>query len=132
MLFWLTIGIAVISLIVCVTTTNNHRLSWLTMLFAWILSACVVASIIMGLILAVNHFGVEGDIASFNARYNMLVYQLENDIYENDNDLGKRELMIDIQAWNEDLARRKANQDDFWIGVFTPNIYDQFEFIEME
>lgn len=132
MLLWLTIGIAVISLIVCVTIDNNYGPNWLAMAFAWVLVACVMALLIMGIILGVNHFGVDGDIDSCNVRHDMLVYQLENDIYDNDNDLGKRELMVDIQAWNEDLARYKANQDNFWIGVFIPNIYDAFEFIELE
>jgi hypothetical protein len=96
--------------------------------------ALVVSSvplIISILILMFSHIGVDGYIKSCHARYDMLVYQWENDIYENDNDYGKRELVCDIQAWNEDLSRDRENQDDFWIGIYYPNIYDQFEFISL-
>lgn len=82
------------------------------------------------LVILVQHTNLDGQIASKNMEYNMLVYQYENDIY--DNDLGKRELMEDIMDWNKSLAWRKEAQDDFWIGIYIPNIYDQFEFIELK
>lgn len=91
-----------------------------------------VATIISIMLLIGNQTGVDGRIEKYNARYEALAYQYENDIYDNDNDLGKRDLMEDIQEWNEDLAWHKENQDDFWIGIYIPNIYDQFEFIEFE
>ena len=88
--------------------------------------------IISVVILAINYIGIDGYIARMNTRYETLVYQYENDIYDNDNDLGKRELMVDIQNWNEDLSSRRERQRDFWIGIYIPNIYDQFEFIELK
>jgi len=78
------------------------------------------------------HIGIDGKIASYEARYESLVYQYENDIYDNDNDIGKRDLMEDIEAWNTELASKKTNHDDLWIGIYIPNIYDQFEFIELK
>ena len=89
----------------------------------------IIASIV---VLAINYIGIDGYIARMNTRYETLVYQYENDIYDNDNDLGKRELMVDIQNWNEDLSSRRERQRDFWIGIYIPNIYDQFEFIELK
>ena len=89
----------------------------------------IIASVV---VLAINYIGIDGYITRMNTRYETLVYQYENDIYDNDNDLGKRELMVDIQNWNEDLSSRRERQHDFWIGIYIPNIYDRFEYIELK
>ena len=89
----------------------------------------IIASVV---VLAINYIGIDGYIARMNTRYETLVYQYENNIYDNGNDLGKRELMVDIQNWNEDLSSRRERQRDFWIGIYIPNIYDQFEYIELK
>lgn len=96
-------------------------------------------STIFGIVLAVviilavvANISTDGFIESSKQRYNSLVYQLKNNLYDNDNDLGKKELYNQIQAWNEDLAKGKALQNDFWLGAFYPDVYDQFDFIELE
>ena len=130
MLFWMTIIVMILGLLL------------FEILFGYDFEiSCIISGVISGLaaiallieiiVLAVNYIGVDGYIQRMNTRHDMLVYQYENDIYDNDNDLGKRELIEDIQNWNEGLASRKENQDDAWIGIFIPDIYDQFEFIEL-
>lgn len=91
-----------------------------------------LAVLVSIVVIMFSHIGVDAKVEKYNARYESLVYQYENDIYENDNDLGKKELMDDIQDWNEDLSYRKEIQDDFWLGIYYPNIYDQFEKIELK
>ena len=98
-----------------------------------ILSLCGWVALAVSLIvLGVNCINLNGTLSKIRQRYESLTYQYKNDIYNNDNDLGKRDLMEDIQKWNEDLAWYREAQNDFWIGVFIPDIYDQFEYIALE
>lgn len=86
----------------------------------------------MSIAAVINNIGTKGLIAENEQRYESLLYQLEHDLYDNDNDLGKKELYNEIREWNEDLAHGKVMQHDLWIGIFYPDIYDGFEFIELD
>ena len=90
-----------------------------------------IAFVVMLIVVIVNNVGIEASIEASKQRYDSLIYQAENNLYENDNDLGKKELVNQIQEWNEDLARGKALQNDFWVGIFYADIYDEFDFIPM-
>lgn len=129
MLFFVFIAILVISLVIFYKTSDGYLINAICFTLVLLATIAVVVSLI---IMGINYIGVDGYIAKMNTRYNTLVYQYENDIYDNDNDLGKRELMKDIQSWNEDLSARRERQDDFWIGIYIPNIYDQFELIQLK
>ena len=122
MIFWLVLLLIVVCLRFC-----DH--SWLFITIAFI---SLIAAIVMLVVIIEANTNVDAYVAENQMRYEMLVYQYENDIYDNDNDLGKRDLMEDIQEWNEDLAYYREAQDDFWVGIFYPNVYDQFEFIELK
>ena len=82
-------------------------------------------------IFATNYIGVDASVAGWNKQYESLTYQLENNLYDNDNDIGKKELMDEIREWNEDLAYHKEIQRNFWIGIYHPNVYDNLEFIPL-
>lgn len=127
MLFWMFVIIFVIG---CIVLIINNDIA--EMFAAALMTIALGGMFIGGIVMVCNFTGLDGTVASMKSRYETLVYQYENDIYENDLDYGKRDLIKDIQEWNENLTRKQANQRDFWIGVFIPNIYDQFEFIELE
>lgn len=82
-------------------------------------------------LLCVAYIGLDGDVERYQVRYDSLTYQYENYLYDNDNDVGKKELMSEIQSWNEDLAWYKTMQRNPWIGIYIPDVYDQFDFIEL-
>ena len=130
MIFWLV----VLSIVVCLglAVYVEKRFHDYSVPFLMIASVGFIVAIIMLIVIIVKNTNVDAYVAENQMRYEMLVYQYENDIYDNDNDLGKRDLMEDIQEWNEDLAYYRKAQDDFWVGIFHPNVYDQFEFIELK
>lgn len=130
MIFWLVLLSLVVSIGLAVYV--EKRFGDYSGLFLVIAFLSFLVSIIMLVVIIVNNTNVDAYVSENQMRYEMLVYQYENDIYDNDNDLGKRDLMEDIQKWNEDLAYHRKAQDDFWVGIFYPNVYDQFEFIELK
>ena len=98
----------------------------------WIASVILgMVVLIMGVCIIEAHILAEAKAEQYQMRYESLLYQYENDVYDGDDDVvGKRDLYTDIEWWNADLAYRKRIQRDFWVGIFHPNIYDQFGFIE--
>ena len=131
MIFWITLIATVVFTVLAIVFFDSCDFEWVSMLSTIISVIAGIAFVVMLIIVIVNNVGVEAKIEANKQRYDSLVYQAENNLYENDNDLGKKELVNQIQEWNEDLARGKALQDDFWVGIFYADIYDEFDFIPM-
>lgn len=91
-----------------------------------------ILTILAVIVLAYAYIGLDAQVSENQMRYEMLTYQWENNFYDNDNDVGKQQLVDQIREWNEDLAKYRKLQYDVLIGAFIPNIYDQFEFISLE
>ena len=131
MLFWIFVMLVVIGIICFIIYENTvFDDEWVFNIGVAFEVTGWVAVLVSIIIFTVNYTGLDGYIEENKARYESLTYQYESELYDNDNDIGKKELMSEIQDWNEDLARHKANQGDFWIGIYIPDVYDQFEFIE--
>lgn len=126
MLFWIFVILLIASIVWMIIdcTVNYSCLAYVTVPTFVI---CLAAVIISLGIMCCSYIGVDAYVAEMDARYEVLTYELENDVFDNNNDLGKQELMNKIQEWNEDLAWYKEAQDDFWIGIYIPNIYGHFE-----
>lgn len=129
MLFWFFVVLTIVAFAIMWWKIDNEFIGAFSMTIGII--SCVTAIIMLGVI-GINHLGLDSYVNKMEIRYDTLVYQYENDIYENDNDIGKRELMEDIREWNELIVHRKAVQKDPWLGIFVPDVYDQFELIELK
>ena len=131
MWFWLALILAIGLTVGAVCMWRYDEYSGWTLILTVFGGVAVIIVLVMGVSIIYAHSTAEANIATNEQRYNSLVYQLENKLYENDNDLGKKELYNQIQEWNEDLAHYQSIQDNFWSGIFYPNIYNQFEYIEL-
>lgn len=131
MLFWIFVGVFVIALvgvIVCYYSDCDIGVG-----LTGILAAIAAIATIVSIAIIVDRYShAKADVAQYQKRYESLTYQYENSFYDNDNDVCKYELVSQIERWNTDLAYRKTIQRDFWLGIYYPNIYDRFEFIELD
>lgn len=125
MLFWLFWIVLIVGIILLVISEHVYDFSELLsgIGFAFI-ALSVLALLTSTALIATNRIGAEAKAMELKERYNSLVYQLENELYDNDNDVGKKELYDEIREWNEDLAYYKNVQNDFWIGIYYSKIYD--------
>ena len=131
MIFWITLIAVVVFAVLAIVFFDSLDSEWVSMLSTIIFVIAGIAFVVMLIVVIANNVGVEASIEANKQRYESLIYQAENNLYENDNDLGKKELVNQIQEWNEDLARGKALQNDFWVGIFYADIYAEFNFIPM-
>lgn len=90
----------------------------------------IIAAIVMGIIILVENSGTDATLEDLRQQGEILEYQLENHLYDNDNDLGKKELYSEIEDYNSTIVRGEAMQNDFWYGIFYPDIYDHLEPID--
>ena len=128
MLFWIFVGTFIIVLALVYLLRDTDILLEISAIIATLLGMAIIISLC---IMAHNYIGIDAKVSGYQKRYEALTYQYENNFYDNNNDIGKKELVSEIQYWNSDLAYRKTIQRDFWVGIYYPNVYDQFEFIKL-
>lgn len=132
MILWIFITINIISVLVSIISSNKFSRFWDAIGFISIVLAILffVISAVLGVIAISASVGSESYLASMQEKRNALVYQLENDLYDNDNDLGKKELYSEITEYNCDVAKGKIMQDNIWVYNLYSDIYDELELIK--
>ena len=96
-----------------------------------------ITTLISGFIMLIMIVCITSVYIQANARveklketYNALTYKVESDACRDEFGLLNKEIIDEIQEWNEDITYSKNIQRNFWIGIFIPNVYDQFETID--
>ena len=132
MVLWISIFVTVICLVIFIVSSNKYDGVWdaisgISLVFS---ITAFVLSIGLGGVSIIARAGADAYLASMQEKRAALAYQLENDIYDNDNDLGKKELYSEITEYNCDVAEGKIKQNNIWIYNIYPNVYDELELIE--
>jgi hypothetical protein len=129
MLFWLAVIAFVVGIIMRVIM--NKKRWWkldCASLFTILVSSIVL--VIMIIILCCQHIGIDARVEKNFEIYNAIEYKVTSGACRDELGLLSKEVIDEVQNWNKDVKYYQAVQDDFWIGIFYPNVFDQFETID--
>ena len=134
MLFWITLIVLLVGISLAIYGNKNWYDSEGSIWTVGFLLSIVagITAIIMLCVIITSCVGADAQVERHKARYEALTYKLESDAYRDEFGILNKSVIDEIQDWNEDLVYYKVIQDDFWLGVFHPNIYDEFETIDYE
>ena len=132
MVLWISIFVADFCFVIFIMSKNKYDGAWdaINIISLVLAITAFVLSIGLGGISIIARAGADAYLASMQEKRSALVYQLENDIYDNDNDLGKKELYSEITEYNCDVAEGKIKQNNILVYNLYPDVYDELELIE--
>ena len=132
MVLWISIFVMVICLVIFIISSNKYDGVWdaISVISLALAITAFASSMVLGGISIVAKAGGNAYLASMQEKRSALVYQLENDLYDNDNDLGKKELYSEITEYNCDVAKGKTMRDNIWLYNLYADVYDNLELIE--
>lgn len=132
MIFWIFVIALVVGIVLFVLSENcSFFYGW--DLFA-IVDICIsiIVIAIVGIIIVATNVTASGEKIAHEQRYDSLIYKAKTESIRDEFGIVNKEYIDEVQAWNEDVVKYKEWQRDFWIGIFIPNIYDDFETIDLE
>lgn len=102
-------------------------------LFGWIVGVIsgIVAAIML-IVIVSTHCTADAQVELWKEQYKALTYKLESSACRDELGLLSKEIIDEIQDWNQDVVYNKRIQKDFWMGIFYPKVFDEFETIDYE
>ena len=88
--------------------------------------------VVMITILSQNYIGAEANKMMNQELYDSLAYKTETESIRDDFGIVNKEYIDEVQDWNTNLVGYQTITHNFWIGIFYPNWYDEFETIELD
>ena len=142
MLFWLFLIVLIIGIGLFIVgnvswDSEKHPFLWnndcnieLVGEIVGVLSGLVIG--IMIFILCGQYMGVDAYLEKNRETYMALTYKIESNSCRDEFGLLSKELIDEVQEWNQDVRYYQKIQRNFWVGIFYPNVYDEFETIDYE
>ena len=129
MIFWLCILIMVVGIVLWVIGCKEYIDGmWMTGVMLAIVTGIAVIAMSIGL--CVTYSTVDAEIAMNEELYKAITYKVESGACRDEFGLLSKEVIDEVQEWNEDILYYQNMQDNFWVGIFYPDIYDQFKTID--
>lgn len=92
----------------------------------------IISIVCMLFIMCGKHADIKAQVEADKLTYAGIKYKITSEACRDDFGLLNKEVVDEIQDWNEYIKLNQTLQDNFWIGIFYPNVYDQFETISYE
>ena len=124
--------LTVIASIISYIALNKYDAEGLGIASATIAVFAGLALVLCSIVSICIYSSADATAAEYNAERQSLIYQLENNLYDNNNDLGKKDLYDQITEYNKDVVSGRELHNKFLTACFYPDIYDDLELIEFD
>lgn len=125
MLFWSFIILFVIGIIL-------DKVFEFKLLGEFIATLSGFAVIVSLLLIIVEYTTMDSYLEKKREQYKAITYKIESYACRDEFGLLNKEIIDEIQEWNENVVFDQSIQDNFWVGIYFPNVFDEFETIDYE
>ena len=131
MIFWLCVLIMVVGIFLWVIGCKKY-IDGMWMIGSLLAIFAGIAVLVMSIHLCVEYSTVDANIAKNEELYKAITYKVESETCRDEFGLLSKEVIDEIQEWNKDVLYHQNIQDNFWIGIFYPDVFDRFKTIDYE
>ena len=116
----------------CTFYMDHSRHSWPDVCSPLFSSLGGIALVIELVVIITSHANAIGDQAAMEAERETLIYQMENETYKNDNNIGTTELFSSIAEYNGKVLKIRAGRKNPWINWLYVPYGEDLELIDLE
>ena len=90
----------------------------------------IIGSFVSVLVMIGMHADATAQKAKLNETYTAIEYKITSGACRDELGLLTKEVIDEAQEYNETISYHKTMQNSFWLGVYVPDIYTDFELID--